>query len=104
MRCSVVIVQEAEQQLRDIDAWWQEERASSTASFMDEFSQTVELLSEMPDIGPLFRRTMRKGVRRVYMTRSKHWLYYVHDAAHSLVFVLAVWSSFRGSNPVLPKV
>lgn len=102
MTCQLAIVPEAERQLQAIDQWWQTHRGAVPDLFLDEFNQGLDLLSELPDIGPLYRRSKHPGVRRLLLRRSKHWIYYFHDRGRSMVYVLAIWSTFRGSDPPLP--
>ena len=45
----VVLVDEAEQQLKSIDQWWLANRRASPDLFIDELDQAIELLSELPD-------------------------------------------------------
>ncbi len=99
----VVLVQEAEEQLKSIDRWWIENRRASPDLFLDELAQAIDLLSEFPDIGSPFKRTNRPGVRRLLLRRSKYWVYYFHERRRSIVFVLAIWSTFRGTDPPLPE-
>jgi hypothetical protein len=97
----VFLVKEAEEQLRRAIEWWQANRASAPTLLLDEFEQVTSLLEEMPGIGPTFQRATVPGIRRILMRRSNHWIYYATDPAHSLVYILAVWSAFRGSDPPL---
>ncbi len=99
----VVLVDEAEQQLKSIDHWWVAHRQASPDLFLDELDQAIDLLSDLPDIGSPFKRTDRPGIRRLLLRRSKYWIYYFHDRRRSIVFILALWSTFRGSNPSLPE-
>ncbi len=99
----VVLVDEAEQQLKSIDRWWQANRQASPDLFLDELDQAIELLSELPDIGSPFKRTKRPGIRRLLLQRSKYWVYYFHDRRRSLIYILTLWSTFRGSDPSLPE-
>lgn len=103
MTSKVVVVQEAEKQLHEIDAWWVENRQSVPDLFLNELGRAFELLAEMPKIGPLFPRANHPGVRRLLLRKSKHWVYYVHDERRSIVHVLAIWSTFRGSDPPLSR-
>jgi len=103
MTCRVVFVDEAEQQLENIDRWWQTNRGAAPDLFLDELARAVDLLSDLPDIGSPFTRTKRAGIRRLLLRRSKHWVYYFHDRKRSMVYILAVWSTYRGSDPRLPR-
>ena len=91
----------AEEQIRAADQWWRENRRASPNLFVDEFEQALRWLREMPAIGSRFRRSTVPGVRRILLRRSRYWVYYIPDESHSLVYVLAVWSGHRGSDPPL---
>jgi plasmid stabilization system protein ParE len=99
----VVLVEEAERQLNSVDRWWLTHRQAAPDLFLDELDQAIELLSELPDIGSPFRRANRPGVRRLLLRRSKYWVYYFHDQRRSIVYILALWSTYRGSDPTLPE-
>lgn len=103
MSFRVLLTPQAEEQLRAIDQWWQENRTAAPALFIDEFERVVDLLREMPGLGPRFRRATIPGVRRILLRRSGYWVYYVPDEPRSLVYVLAVWSGRRGSDPNLQE-
>jgi plasmid stabilization system protein ParE len=101
MSTTVIIIAEAEEQVRAIHRWWHENHGMEPRAFLDEFARATELLSAAPDIGQPFRRATRPGVRRLYLRRSQHWIYYVHVRTHALVSILAVWSTKRGAAPPL---
>ncbi len=98
----VVLVDEAEQHLKSIDRWWVANRRASPDLFLDELAQAIDLLSEFPDIGSPFRRTDRPGIRRFLLRRSNYWVYYFHNRRQGIVYILVIWSTFRGSDPSLP--
>ena len=101
MTNQVLLTQEAERQLLAAHNWWLENRRASPNLLVDEFEETVSLLGILPDAGNPFRRATIPGVRRVLLRKSNYWLYYVPDRPHSVVYVLAVWSAYRGSDPPL---
>ena len=101
MSCEVLLVAEAEHHLVAIDAWWSAERPTRPNLFLDEFERGVRLLSQLPEIGPLFSRASRPGVRRLLLQKSRHWLYHTYDREHGVVYVLAIWSAHRGEDPPL---
>ena len=101
MSCRVLLSPEAEEQLRLADAWWRGNRLLVPELLLDEFAETVRLLGELPELGATFARSKIPGVRRLLMRRSAHWVYYVPDRGRSVVYVLAVWATRRGSDPQL---
>jgi hypothetical protein len=67
----------------------------------DEFERCVELLENTPGVGAPFRKTSVFGVRRLVMKKTKHLVYYVHDSAHSVVYIIAVWGMPKEGSPPL---
>ena len=70
MSYRVVFSTEAEEQLREGDAWWQQNRAAAPDLLIEEFARAVELLREMPELGAPFRRATIPRVRRLLLRRS----------------------------------
>ena len=101
MTYRVLLSQEAEGQLLAAHNWWVENRPASPSLFLDEFEEMASLLEILPDAGHLFRRATVSGVRRILLRKSNYWLYYVSHRSRSVVYVLAVWSAHRGSDPPL---
>jgi plasmid stabilization system protein ParE len=98
---TVLIVEEAEHQLREIDAWWVENRRDAPDLVLQEFARCVDLLESTPDAGQRFHRTRVPGVRRLVMQRTRHHVYYVHDELHAVVYVVAVWGAQKHGAPPL---
>lgn len=98
----IVFVDEAERQLETLDRWWREHRLASPELFLEELDQAIELLGQLPDIGSPFKRANRRGLRRLLLRRSSFWVDYFHDPRRSIVYILALWSTSRGSDPDLP--
>ena len=97
---TIVVVDEAEQHLLEIDEWWRANRPEAPTLVVDEFERCTTLLASSPDIGTGFHRTTVPGVRRLLM-RTRHFVYYVHDAANSVVYIIAVWGGPQERDPVL---
>ena len=55
-------------------------------------------LGEMPTLGAMYQAGARK-VRRLLLRRTHYQLYFVQETER--VYVLAVWSAFRGRTPRL---
>lgn len=98
---TVVLVDPAEAQLREISEWWMAHREASPLLVMDEFDRCVSLLEASPDVGARFHRSHVPGVRRLVMRRTKHHVYYLHDEPNALVYILAVWGAPKVGVPVL---
>jgi hypothetical protein len=98
---TVVVVDETEDQLREIDEWWRVNRRDAPALVIDEFERCTVLLESSPDVGTAFHRTTIPGVRRLMMKKTQHFVYYVHDMANAVVYVIAVWGAPKHGDPVL---
>ncbi|MCU0693213.1 MAG: type II toxin-antitoxin system RelE/ParE family toxin [Polyangiaceae bacterium] len=88
---------EAEAKALVIDAWWRENRRGSPELFVHELEMALQALGNAPGVGTPYRH--REGVRRLLLRRSHYHVYFVERAG--AVFVLAVWSAFRGTWPAL---
>lgn len=53
----VVLVDAAEEQLREIDAWWRRNRPAAPTLVIDELARCVSLLESSPELGVRFHRT-----------------------------------------------
>lgn len=98
---AIEVTDAAEEQLREIVAWWREHRDTGPQLVMDEFERCVALLKSSPDVGVRFHRSRVPGVRRLMMRRTKHHVYSLHDETNSIVYVLAVWGAPKVGFPVL---
>ncbi len=58
---TVVIVDSAEEQLREIGEWWMVHREANPSLVMDEFERCVSLLESSPDMGARFHRSRVPG-------------------------------------------
>jgi hypothetical protein len=97
----VILVDPAEEQLHEIAEWWLTHREASLLLVMDEFDRCMSLLESSPDAGARFHRSSVPGVRRLVMRRTKHHVYYLHDEANALVYIIAVWGAPKVGPPVL---
>ena len=98
---TVVIEEDAQDQIFEIGSWWWTNRLAARTLFADELENALQELAQSPRIGPLFRAARHPGVRRLLMPKSAHWVYYVHDDRHDVVHVLAVWGAPKGDVPPL---
>jgi plasmid stabilization system protein ParE len=98
---TIEVTDAAEQQLREIVEWWTAHRDTGPQLVMDEFERCIALLRSSPDVGVRFHRARVPGVRRLIMRRTKHHVYYLHDDANAIVYILAVWGAPKAGYPVL---
>lgn len=99
MRASVRTTAEADQQALIAELWWARNRPSLANTFNDEFSAALDRLRWFPKLGRQYRVRGLRGVRRLYLTRTRHHVYYVYDEGAEEVVILSVWSALRGRRP-----
>jgi plasmid stabilization system protein ParE len=90
---------EAEAQIRDIDAWWRENRRVAPDLFLEELSAAFGMIADAPQIGRLYRLSPVLETRRVLLKKTRYHVYYVPRANE--LRVLAVWHAQRGVGPPL---
>jgi plasmid stabilization system protein ParE len=61
----VIVVPDAELQIRAIDGWWRENRLAAPALFSEELAAAIELIARAPRIGRRRRHRGVPGLRRV---------------------------------------
>ena len=103
MNARVRTTPQADVQALRIDEWWRERRPAAPDLFASELAGAFDLLGSAPDIGRRYPNPEVPGVRRLLLPRSRHHVYYVHEAGHGEVVVLAVWGAVRGSGPQLGR-
>ncbi len=96
---TVVAIDEAEEQLRELDEWWRANRRDAPTLAVDEFERCTTLLASSPDVGTGHRTTV-PSVRKLVM-KTRNVVYYVHDAGNAVVYVIAVWGGPKELDPVL---
>lgn len=94
----VELSEEADAQVIQIDAWWRDNRLTAPDLFADELDRALEDIGATPTIGTLYRDGS-PIVRRLLLRRSHYHVYFVQDS--NRIYVLAVWSCFRGEGPRL---
>jgi plasmid stabilization system protein ParE len=98
---TVVLVDAADEQLREIGEWWVANREACPLMLMEEFDRCLSLLESSPAAGSRFYGSRVPGVRRLVMRRTKHHVYYLYDEPSAIVYVLAVWGAPKVGYPVL---
>ncbi|WP_437675727.1 type II toxin-antitoxin system RelE/ParE family toxin [Sorangium sp. So ce131] len=95
------VAEEADTQIRQIDAWWRTNRPEAPDLFSFELAEALESLIDSPTLGTLY--TERRGVtiRRLILHRSRYHIYFSYHADADVVDVRAVWHASRGSGPKL---
>jgi len=88
---------EAQAQVDRIDEWWRENRLAVPELFAEELEAALSTLAEMSAVAVHY--APKPIVRRLLLRRSHHHLYIIDEAER--VYVIAVWSAYRGRGPRL---
>jgi plasmid stabilization system protein ParE len=91
----------AAEQIRAEARWWKANRAKAPRLFRDGIHRAFRLLARYPEAGTVADDVELAGVRRVLLVMTQHYLYYRINTLEKRVEVLAVWSTQRGTPPVL---
>jgi plasmid stabilization system protein ParE len=92
---------EAEEQVDAIDKWWRENRKDAVDSFVRELASTIALISASSKIGTVYTILDGLTVRKLFMPKTRHHVYYALDPAAAEVVVHAVWGAPKRRGPKL---
>jgi plasmid stabilization system protein ParE len=99
MTLQVRVARRAAAQVQAAAVWWAENRLAAPGAVAKDFGEAVRLLAEQPGIGAAYRGARAVGVRRLYLSRVRYFIYYRADGSY--LNVLAFWHASRGNEPVL---
>jgi plasmid stabilization system protein ParE len=99
MAVSVKIVRRAARQIVEASEWWQANRPEVPEALEEELRRGLALIAQQPGIGSRARSAKLGGVRRIYLSRIRYYLYYRFRRSSEVVEVLALWHASRGSGP-----
>ncbi len=99
MRRRLLVVAEAEQQIREAADWWRANRPAARGMLRQELARGFDLITTHPEIGVQALDAPIAGVRRLHLLRTRYYLYYRLRAG--AVEVLALWHTSRGTTPPL---
>jgi plasmid stabilization system protein ParE len=91
----------AGRQIRAAARWWLTNRTAAPTLLSDEIGSAYILLGDLPFAGEEVPHSPIPGLRRVLLGRTHYHLYYVVSEADSVIDVLALWHTSRGSKPRL---
>lgn len=100
----VVVVPDAELQIRTIDGWWRENRLAAPALFAEELAAALDLIASAPRIGRRRRHAAIPNLRRLLLRATRYHLYYAPAPIGERLLVLAVWSAVRGQPPPIHRL
>ncbi|MDE0823590.1 MAG: type II toxin-antitoxin system RelE/ParE family toxin [Dehalococcoidia bacterium] len=71
----IKVVASAARQIEEAASWWSANRTAAPAAFRDDLEQAFSLFSEQPNIGAVATNPSLPGVRRVFLSRIRYFLY-----------------------------
>jgi len=90
----------AQQQIEEINAWWQEHREAAPLLFRQELGEAILQIEANPDLGTPYLKAA-KLYRWVLLPKTRYLLYYEFDKEAGLLAVTTLWNARRGSGPKL---
>ena len=99
MALRVKVSARAAKQVRSAAEWWAANRPAAPGAIAADFGESVALLTEHPDIGTMYTGARTPGIRRLYLSRVRYFVYY--KATSSELQVLAFWHASREHQPAL---
>lgn len=99
MALRVKVSARAASQVRKAAEWWATNRPAATGAIAADFGESVALLAEQPGIGAKSDGTRTTGVRRLFLSRVRYFVYY--KVTNGELHILAFWHASRGHQPVL---
>jgi plasmid stabilization system protein ParE len=89
----------AAKQVRSAATWWAANRPAAPGAIAADFGESVALLAEQPGLGARYIGARTPGVRRLYLSRVRYFVYY--QATSTELRVLAFWHTSREHQPGL---
>ncbi len=101
MRYRLRVAPRAEEQIRDSEQWWLENRPKAPLAFEEDLGKAFDLLSSLPRAGQKVHHSRIGGLRRVLMGRVRYYLYFDVADETETVEILALWHTSRHGQPSL---
>ena len=99
MALRVKIAARAASEVRRAAEWWAENRPAAPGAIGADFGGAVALLAEQPGIGARYVGSKTVGIRRLYLSRVRYFVYYKVEA--DSLHIVAFWHENRGRQPAL---
>jgi len=91
----------ANQQIREAESWWKQNRPAAPGAIAEELERASTLIASQPRIGTRARNVALPGVRRLYIARIRYYLFYRVADDPPRIEILSLWHASRGSGPPL---
>ena len=97
MTAAVVVTGRARAHYDRVDTWWRDNRPKSPGLFAREFRRLIALLRDAPGIGQRYQCEGETAVRRYFLRRTGHHVYYLYES--DLVTILGIWNAASDREP-----
>jgi plasmid stabilization system protein ParE len=87
----------AEKQIEAAAAWWSENRPEARGAVRSDLKAALDALVKQPGIGALVENSRDPETRRLYLARTRYFLYY--RPRGRFLDVVAFWHSSREHAP-----
>jgi plasmid stabilization system protein ParE len=88
----------ADRQIRTASAWWTKNRPYAPTLFAEDLESAFDLIEQFPHAGEAVPHRRLRGLRRVLLSHVQYYLYYTIYVEDSVVEVLALRHSSRGTR------
>ena len=99
MVLSVRVKPRAERQIDAAAAWWQENRPAAPGAIRSDLKAALEALVEQPGIGALVDNARDTETRRLYLARTRYFVYYRPRGRY--LDIVAFWHESRERGPIV---
>jgi plasmid stabilization system protein ParE len=96
---SIEVSELADQQIREADRWWRENRLKAPNAIREELERIGALIAFRPHLGTRAVNVRLPGVRRIHIERIHCDLYYRVVGDRESIEIVAFWGSRRGTGP-----
>lgn len=87
----------AERQIDAAALWWSENRPAAPGAIRSDLKAALDALAEQPGIGTLVENARDAEARRLYLARTRYFVYYRPRGPY--LEVVAFWHSGRERRP-----
>lgn len=97
MPLPVVISPRAANEILRARTWWKDNRPAAPGAIDSDLQAALNLLATQPFLGVRCANSRTPELRRLYLNRVGHFLYYKVESGE--LHVLAFWHAKRGRGP-----
>ena len=91
----------ADAQILAIGAWWKDNRPAAPGLFLQELGAGIAQNLSAPRIGSRVPHRVVPDLRRLLLRATRYHVYYAPSPDGDTLYVLAIWSAWRGTGPPL---